>query len=116
MCPCVTEWSTIQLNMANVHFWLHARWVIIKIIIIHSFLYRHKVVTSEAVDVAMLTVAAVGIRYFRNRKYIQFAKPAPVVGEYGLVVLVRLQHKVVAVVSEELMNLQVLSIRLIVTL
>jgi len=89
------EWSTIQLNMPNVHFWLHARWV---------------------VDVAMLTVVAVGIRYFRNRKYIQFAKAAAVVGEYGLVVLVRLQHKVVAVVSEELMNLQVHSIRFIVTL
>ena len=85
----------MQLNMANVHFWLHARWV---------------------VDVTILTVAAVGIRYFRNRKYIQFAKPVPVVGEYGLVMLVRLQHKVVDVVSEELMSLQVLSIRLIVTL
>jgi len=85
----------MQLNMANVHFWLHARWV---------------------VDVTILTVAAVGIRYFRNRKYIKFAKPAPVVGEYGLVMLVRLQHKVVDVVIEEIMSLQVLSIRLIVTL
>jgi len=65
------EWSTIQLNMANVHFWLHARWV---------------------VDVTMLTVAALGIQYFRNRKYIQFAQPVPIVREYRLVVLVRLQH------------------------